>query len=114
LGQVTIFSGAERRRRWSIEQKRTLISAAFAPGAVVTKVAQAADVHANQLYRWRRELGGRAGRPATGFAEIVVTPEVRGTGRAPVIQVYLDRARIEIAKDAPAALVMAALKALTR
>lgn len=114
MGQVTIFSGAERRRRWSIEQKRALISAAFAPGSVVAKVAQAADVRANQLYRWRRELGGSAGRPAAGFAEIVVTPEVRGTGPAPVIQVQLDCARIEIAKDAPAALVVATLKALTR
>jgi transposase len=114
LGQVTIFSGVERRRCWSIEQKRALILVAFAPGAVVTEVAAAADVRANQLYRWRRELGGGAARSAADFAEMVVTPEARASGTTPVMQVHLDCARIEIASDAPAALVAATLKALMR
>ncbi len=38
MGQVTVISGAERRRLWSDEQKLALIEAAFAPGvAALTK-----------------------------------------------------------------------------
>lgn len=115
MGQVTIFSGAERRRRWSAEQKQALVQAAFAPGAVVAEVARRADVHASQLYRWGRELTiGRRDAPSNGFTEVVVTPEVRGTGFMPVIQVELGGARVEIAKDAPATLVSTALQILAR
>ena len=53
MGQVTIFSGVERRRRWSEDAKRELVMRAFAPGAVVARVAQVADVRPNQLYMWR-------------------------------------------------------------
>jgi transposase len=56
MGQITVFSGAERRRRWSTDEKRTLVAAAFAPGAIVSDVARAADLRANQIYRWRRDF----------------------------------------------------------
>ena len=38
MGQITVFSGAERRRQWSDEQKLGFVAAAFAPGAVVAEV----------------------------------------------------------------------------
>ena len=50
MGQITVFSGAGRRRRWSTDEKRTLVAAAFAPGAIVSEVAPAADLRANQIY----------------------------------------------------------------
>src|SRR5580658_4863655 len=72
MSQVTVFSGAARRRRWGLDEKRALVAAAFAPGAVVADVARRAEVQAGQIYRWRRDLavGGGAGRPA--FAEVVL------------------------------------------
>jgi Transposase len=39
-----LISGPERRRRWSEKQKRALVAAAFAPGAIVSEVARRADV----------------------------------------------------------------------
>ena len=51
MGQVTVYSGVERRRRWTDEQKRALIEAAFAPGAIVAEVARFADVRPSQSYR---------------------------------------------------------------
>lgn len=33
MGQVTVFSGPERRRRWSEEERLRILSEAFAPGA---------------------------------------------------------------------------------
>ena len=67
MAQVHVFSGPERRRRFSIAEKQAIVAAAFAPGAVVSEVARQADVCSNLIYRWRRELG-----TAGGFAEVVV------------------------------------------
>ena len=75
MAQVHVFTGAERRRRWSEEQKRTIVAAAFAPGAVVSAVARQADVCSSLIYRWRREIG-----PPGGFAEVVVAPVIGGRG----------------------------------
>lgn len=67
MAQVHVITGAERRRRWSEEQKRALVGAAFAPGAVVSEIARQADVCSSLIYRWRREIG-----PAVGFTEVIV------------------------------------------
>ena len=61
MARVQVFTGVERRRRWSTEQKRAIVSAAFSPGAVVTDVARRADVNSGQIYRWRDELRDTGG-----------------------------------------------------
>lgn len=71
MAQVHILAGPERRRRFSIGQKRAIVAAAFAPAAIVAGVARQADVCPSLIYRWRREIGH-----ADGFAEVVVTPVV--------------------------------------
>ena len=57
MGQVHFFTGVERRRRWSDDQKRAIVAAAFAPGAVVSEVARRADVSTGLIYRWRNTFG---------------------------------------------------------
>lgn len=37
MSRVEVLSGPERRRRWSTEQKRSIVAEAFAPGASVSK-----------------------------------------------------------------------------
>jgi len=54
MAQIHVLTGPERRRRFSLEEKRRLVGAAFAPGAVVSEVARRADVCASLIYRWRR------------------------------------------------------------
>jgi len=76
MAQIHVLTGPERRRRFSLEEKRRLVGAAFAPGAVVSEVARRADVCASLIYRWRRELGQAPG----GFAEVIVAPMIRGGG----------------------------------
>ena len=71
MARYQLISGPERRRFWSEEQKRALVAAAFAPGAIVAEVARRADVGPGQIYRWRRELRGPLN--GEGFAEVVVT-----------------------------------------
>ena len=71
MSRVEVLPGPERRRRWSAEQKRSIVAEAFAPGASVCEVARRRDVVAGQIYRWRRDLRS----DATGFAEVVVAPD---------------------------------------
>ncbi len=44
MGQVAVFSGPERRRRWSEEERLQLLSEAFAPGACVAEVCRRHDI----------------------------------------------------------------------
>ena len=69
MAQVHVFTGPERRRRFSVAEKRAIVALAFAPGAVVSNIARQADVCASLIYRWRRELGTTG-----GFAAVVVAP----------------------------------------
>jgi len=114
MGQVTIFSGASRRRRWSEDSKRELVLRAFAPGAVVAHVAQDADVHPNQLYRWRAALRGVGSKSDGGFAQVIMNGDGRARDERPAIRVTVGGACVDIADHAPAALVSATLKALAR
>jgi len=75
MAQVHVLTGPERRRRFSLEEKRAIVAAAFTQGAVVSDVARQADVCSSLIYRWRREIG-----PPGGFAELVVAPMVEGRG----------------------------------
>src|SRR3954469_10449587 len=68
MARVEVITGPERRRRWSEDQKREIVAAGFAPGAVVREVARRAEVSPGQIYRWRQEL--RA--PASGFAQVLI------------------------------------------
>jgi transposase len=77
MSRVEVLAGPERRRRWSAEQKRSIIAEAFAPEASVCAVARRRDVVAGQIYRLRNELR----TAAAGFAEVVVAPEPSERGR---------------------------------
>ena len=84
MSRVEVLSGPERRRRWSAEQKRSIVVEAFAPGASVCAVARRLDVVPGQIYRWRHELRSAA----QGFAEVVVVapePSERLTAGVPAL-----------------------------
>jgi transposase len=56
MSRVEVLCGPERRRRWSPEQKQSIVAEAFALGASVCEVARRMDVVPGQIYRWRRDL----------------------------------------------------------
>ena len=56
MGQITVFSGPERRRRWNDEQRLQILTEAFAPGACPTEVARRHEISTGQLYTWRSKL----------------------------------------------------------
>lgn len=113
MGQITVFSGPERRRRWSEEERVRILTEAFLPGACVAEVARRHDVSTALIYTWRRKLCQPVAAP--GFAEAVV---VAGDGGEPSIMppaiiVELARgSRVSIFASAPPALAAAVLKAL--
>ena len=111
MARIEVLTGRERRRRWSAEQKQAVVSAAFAPGAVVSEVARRADVCSGQIYRWRRDLAGTGG---SGFAAVIVSPSDHDAAgfAGEVIEVALSGARIRIPASTPPALGAAIVGAL--
>ena len=111
MSGIEVLSGPERRRRWSAEQKRTIVAEAFAPGSSVCEVARRVDVVPGQIYRWRHELRAAA----AGFAEVVVAPrpDERTVAGVPALEIELGRdIRVRIAATAPKELASAIIKAL--
>ena len=118
MAEMTIITGPERRRQWPNAERQRILDAAFAPGAVVAKVARQFDVATSLIYKWRRQEQGELGptfAPAVvidgggvaqrDVSEVVATP--------PPIRVELSGgARVSIEARAPSALVLAVLRAL--
>ena len=55
--------GARRRRSWSTEQKKAIVAEIDVGGATLSEMPRRHGVHANVLFRWRRELGSAKGAP---------------------------------------------------
>lgn len=113
MSQVTVLTGPERRRRWSDEDQRRILSAAFAPGATVVGVARQYEVATSLIYKWRRAVRTRE----TGFAEVVVVPDgpVAAAAPAPPAMVELEiagKVRMRIPLTTPVPLAAAIVKAL--
>ena len=51
-----VLTGVERRRRWSDDQKLTIIKEVGLKGATVADVARRHDVTRQHIYQWRAEL----------------------------------------------------------
>lgn len=73
---VELLTGDVRRRRWTTEQRLTIIEQSFEPGETVSSTARHHGVTPNLLYRWCRLLseGGAAAvdsdDPVIGNSEV--------------------------------------------
>jgi transposase len=111
MARFEVITGPERRRRWSVEQKRAIVAASLAPGAVVTEIARRAEIGPGQIYRWRREIG-----VGHGFAPVLVAPVVDGAEctAVPAIEIeFTGKARVRIPASIPGGLAAAVVKALS-
>jgi transposase len=116
MPHLTVITGPERRRRWGVNEKRSLVEAAFAPGAVVADIARRSDIQPGQIYRWRQELLGRQEMGGARFSEVLVTPLRQDGARAAAAMVVelASGARVHIGVSASPVLVAAALRALSK
>ena len=74
--RIELITGAERRRRWSWEQKQAIVAESVAPRASPTVIARKYGLNTGQLCTWRRQMLRRV--PAAvpvGFARVDVVEE---------------------------------------
>lgn len=116
MGQITVFSGPERRRRWSDDARSQILTEAFSSGARVAEVARRHDISTGLIYTWRRKFYAGPAEPALpdtptpSFVEALVA---RNEPAAPAILIDLAGGRrIRIFASASPTVVAAALKAL--
>ncbi len=121
MRQITVFSGPERRRRWSDEERLHILTEAFSPGACVAEVCRRHDISTALIYTWRRKIREAQAEPAPdmlpapSFAEAVVVEDEGAArpGLQPTMIVELARGkRVSIFASASPAQVASALKAL--
>jgi len=71
-----VITRGERRRRWSVEQKREIAAESLEPGISPVTVARRYGISSGLLYTWRRHLLegslGTASRPVAKFARVEV------------------------------------------
>jgi len=113
MGQISVLTGPERRRRWSEAERHRIVAAAFAAGSCVAPVARDHDISTGMIYTWRRRL--RQDLAEQGFVEAAMKAEPikEAAPSSEVIVVELTGSgRIRICGSAPPLLVSAVLKAL--
>lgn len=113
-----VLDGPERRRRWSEDEKTTILAELAKPGMRGTEVARRHGVSSGLLYTWRKERRAAA-VPATEmpFAPVLLTgpaqrPSTATTAEAQFIEIEVKGARVRLPGSAPSSMVAAAIKAL--
>ena len=114
MTQITLQTGPERRRRWSEDERRRILTAAFTPGAVVSDVARQLEVSTSLIYKWRQQ--SVAGEARAAFTPVILASDrtaavTPAEARAIVVELG-NGARLTIGAQASAALVTAILRAL--
>jgi transposase len=128
MSTMTVLSGPERRRRWTLAEKERIVGESLAPEANVSEVARRHDIHPNLLHVWRRQArtgslapGGRGDDARAGrvdFAAVTVAAEGRACvapSTSGVIEIeFAASARLRITGTVDAASISAAIAAVAR
>jgi transposase len=70
--RVEVRVEAERRRRWSVEEKLRVVRETLEPGALTKAVAERHGISTGLLYTWRKQMLTTA---MAGFVPVQVAPE---------------------------------------
>ena len=88
--RIEVITRGERRRRWSIEEKREIVAESLGAGVRPSEIIHKHGITSGQLYAWRQQLTRRMdGPPAhqpAGFARIDVVVGERGVPAPPVTE----------------------------
>jgi transposase len=118
--RVEVFTGAGRRRRWSVEQKAGIIAESYAGGETVCGVARRHGLTPQQLLGWRRAARRRAQESGIAFAPVLVGPadalpeQLRATAwrGAPAIEVAIGAVTVRVPAGVDVATLQAVLGAV--
>jgi transposase len=64
--RVEVITRGERRRRWSIEEKREIVAESLQPGIGPSEIIRKHGISSGQLYTWRQQLAHRLGGEPAG------------------------------------------------
>jgi transposase len=110
MTHVTVM-GPERRRRWSVDERRQILGAAFSPGAIVADISRQYEVSTSLIYKWRRDV--LVAQAEGRFVPAMIVDEAPLDKPEPVICVELGHGRrVTISAMASPSLVSATLRAL--
>ncbi len=76
--RIEVITRADRRRIWTLDQKREIVAKSLGPGLTPTEVARKYAISSGQLYTWRQQvLAGQMTllpRATADFAQVEMTP----------------------------------------
>src|SRR5215472_14252363 len=86
--RIEVITRGERRRRWSIEEKREIVAESLGAGVRPSEVIHKHGITSGQLYAWRQQLTrrmeGPPARPPADFARVDVVVGEREVPALPV------------------------------
>ena len=92
--RIEVITGPDRRRRWSLEQKRAIVAESHRTDTTPSAVARRHGLNTGQLYTWRRQLRALS---IPGFARVELAEAEAQTAPLGVIEISLpDGARIRV------------------
>jgi transposase len=57
--RIEVITGADGRRRWTVDEKARIVAETLGPGVVVSVIARRHGLTPQQLFAWRREARQR-------------------------------------------------------
>ena len=84
--RVEVLPRADRRRSWTLEQKREIVGESLGPDLTPTEVARKHGIRTGQIYTWRRQLLDVRDAPlpqAPRFASVELAPLPAATSSDP-------------------------------
>ena len=88
--RIEVITRGERRRRWSIEEKREIVAESLGAGVRPSEVMHKHGITSGQLYAWRQQLTRRVDglprHPPAGFARVDVVVGEREVPGPPVTE----------------------------
>jgi transposase len=84
--RIEVITGVERRRRWSIEEKREIVAESLGPDVRPSEIIRKHGITSGQLYAWRQQLTRRVAEPSARVSASFARVEAatgEGAVRAP-------------------------------
>jgi transposase len=120
--RLEIFTGAGRRRSWSVDQKAAIVAQSYDGSASVCDVARRHGLTPSQLFAWRREARLPPDTLASSlFVEAVVDPVIEReepaqvrprTSEDGVIEIEIDGIMVRVGRGTEETTITAVLRAL--
>lgn len=77
MTEYKIITSVERRRKWSVEEKRQIIEETYQKGSSVSQVARKYGITPSQLFYWRRMMESGAIKGISSGEELVPKSQIR-------------------------------------